>query len=222
MARSWRRRLVFGTATAAGVCLVAAVTLAVVAAKERDNRFCVSCHLHEEKFDRFTSTAATDLAGVHQVKDRGVGCIACHGGADAGMRARVWALAAMDTAKYLVGLHEEPTRMKLSLRDAECRQCHRPILKAPVAGGPAASSALTGGAPVPARAIDPSDESTFAATSQGEGAAAASYHALRDHDGVTVRCVRCHTSHTTDSGAKDRFISKGIVQPICRECHKQM
>jgi len=86
MARSWRRRLVFGTATAAGVCLVAAVTLAVVAAKERDNRFCVSCHLHEEKFDRFTSTAATDLAGVHQVKDRGVGCIACHGGADAGMR----------------------------------------------------------------------------------------------------------------------------------------
>jgi predicted CXXCH cytochrome family protein len=223
VARSWRRRLVFGTAAAAGVCLVAALTLAVVAAKERDDRFCVSCHLHQEKYDRFSAAAATDLAGFHHQRDRQVACISCHGGADMGMRARVWALAALDTAKYLVGVHEEPTRMRIQLRDVECRQCHTPILKTVGAGGPAASSAPAGGAAAPpTRAIDPSDESTFSAASTGEGAAATSYHILRDHDGVRVRCVRCHTSHTTGSDAKDRFISRVMVQPLCRECHKQM
>jgi predicted CXXCH cytochrome family protein len=52
--------------------------------------------------------------------------------------------------------------------------------------------------------------------------AGTSYHAIRDHDGVNVRCVRCHRSHTTDSDARNRFISKAIVLPICRECHKAM
>lgn len=210
MVHAWRRRFLWAAAATAGVWLVAGASLAVLAAKERDNRFCIACHLHQEKFDRFTAPTATDLAGSHHVKERQVGCIACHGGADAEMRVRVWALAAFDTAKYLIGVHDEPTGMRIQLRDIECRQCHTPILKSAAAGAQAGS---------PARVVDPSDESTFGGAAQS---APTSYHALRDHDGVKVSCVRCHTSHTTDGGAPGRFISRAIVQPICRECHKQL
>ena len=210
MVRPWRRRLVWAAGAMAGASLVVGASLAVLAAKERDDRFCISCHLHQEKFDRFTASMATDLAGSHRVKDRQVGCIACHGGADAGMRVRVWALAAFDTAKYLAGVHEEPTGMRIQLRDIECRQCHTPILKSAAAGAQAGS---------PARVVDPSDESTFGAAAQS---APTSYHALRDHDGVKVRCLRCHITHTTGSDAPNQFISRAIVQPVCRECHRHL
>ena len=39
----------------AGAIVCAALFLAGLAAKERDNRFCVSCHLHDEKFGRLTA-----------------------------------------------------------------------------------------------------------------------------------------------------------------------
>ena len=216
-----RRCLARAALGAMGVVLVAAASLAVLHAKERDNRFCVSCHLHQEKFDRFTASAATDLAGAHQVKDPRVGCIACHGGADAGMRLRVWALAAMDTAKYLASLHEEPTSMRLPLREAECRQCHTPILKVSAPAGPSLQ-AMSPVVPSPAGRAGSSEEAGYAVEAQTEGRTGTSYHALRDHDGVKIRCVRCHTSHTIGSDAPNRFISRAIVQPICRECHRHL
>lgn len=153
------------------------------------------------------------MAGFHSQKKAEVGCIACHEGLGPQRRLSVWALAGLDTVKFLAGVYEEPTRMRLPLPDAECRVCHSPILK------PLKTAAR---APALAATIDPSDESTFAAEAQTEGRGGTAYHALRDHDGVSVRCVRCHTSHTTEGGAQNRFISKPTVQPVCRECHKQM
>src|SRR5439155_328531 len=80
----------------AGALLLGTLFLTALAAKERDNRFCVSCHLHDEKFLRLTASEATDLAGFHHRKKADVGCIACHGGADPLMRAKVWTVAGFD------------------------------------------------------------------------------------------------------------------------------
>jgi hypothetical protein len=186
-----------------GAFLVGILFLAGLAAKERDDRFCVACHLHEEKFRRLNAPASTDLAGFHHAKAPTVGCIGCHGGSDLPMRLAVWGVAGVDTVRFLVGAYREPTGLRLPLRDAECRQCHAPILK--TAAGAAAGSGAN-----------------LEAESETEGHAGTSYHAIRDHDGVRVTCIRCHAAHTTDSEASQRFIARPRVVPICRECHRAM
>lgn len=204
----------------AGATLTAVVFLTALAAMERDNRFCIACHLHGEKFERLVGVPSADLAGFHHAKKAEIGCIACHGGADPPMRARVWAVAAIDTARFLVGAYEEPTRMRLPLRDAECRQCHDPILPAPTPSeAPRATSSPE--APAAGAADDPNLMAGYAAA-PGPQEAATAYHGIREHGSVKVACVRCHTSHTTEGGAGNRFISRSIVQPICRECHKHL
>jgi predicted CXXCH cytochrome family protein len=179
----------------AGLAVIASVSLVTLAVKERDNTFCVACHLHDEKFKRSTSVPFTDLTAPHDAKD--VRCIDCHGGADTVMRARVWSLAALDTGKFLVGRYREPEDMKLPLRSKECTQCHTPILKHP---------------PVV----------TAEQEEAQEGRAGNAYHAIRPHDAVRMTCVRCHSSHTTDGDPKAQFIARKRVEPICRECHKTL
>jgi len=190
-------------AALAGVVLAALLLFFVgLTAKERDNRFCVSCHidekkpLHEEKFTRFVASVSTDLAGAHHAK-KAVRCIDCHGGADLPMRLRVWALAGYDTLKFFAGRYGEPDRMQLPLRDKECLQCHTPILRTLPKLSAEQEEAL-------------------------EGRVADSYHGIKDHDRVKVVCVRCHASHTTDGEAKTQFIARPRVQPICLECHKSL
>ena len=182
----------------AGLSLLLVVLFLVgLAAKERDNRFCVACHLHEEKFDRFVAPVSLDLAGAHHTK-KAVLCIDCHGGADLGRHLKVWVLAAYDTGRFLVGRYTEPDHMKLQLRDKECLQCHTPILKsAPVALSPEQEEAL-------------------------EGRTGDSYHAIRDHDTVKTACVRCHTSHTIDGEARFQFLARPRLLPLCRDCHPTM
>ncbi|MBI4638398.1 MAG: hypothetical protein HY727_18830 [Candidatus Rokubacteria bacterium] len=194
--------------------------MVALAAKERDNRFCVSCHLHDEKFTRLIAPASTDLAGLHHQKKAEVGCIACHGGVHPGMRVRVWALAGFDTLKFLAGAYQEPTRMRLLLQDAECRQCHTPIL--PVARKERGAGQPGPGAAAPPTGTNVADESTDAEEAATEGRGGGSYHAIREHNTVKTTCVACHTAHTTDSDGPNRFISRAVVVPICRECHKQM
>ena len=195
--------MILKRAALAGLVLAALLLFLVgLAAKERDNRFCVSCHLseekplHEEKFNRFLASASRDLAGVHHAK-KAVICIDCHGGADLPMRLQVWAVAAYDTVKFLAGRFKEPDHMRLPLRDKECSQCHTPILKS-----------------VPKLSAEQEEAL--------EGRVADSYHGIKDHDTVKVACVRCHTSHTADGGAKTQFLARPRVQPICLECHKSL
>lgn len=205
-------RLAVGAAGAAGALLLGTLFLIALAAKERDNRFCVSCHLHDEKFLRLTASEATDLAGFHHLKKAEAGCIACHGGADPVMRAKVWTVAGVDTLRFLAGTYREPTQMRLPLRDAECRQCHTPILGRPTSSNPAATAA---------KPVDATDESV-AAEAETEGRGGTSYHAIREHDTVRVACIRCHSTHTTDANAADKFLSRPRIATICRDCHKQM
>ena len=133
------------------------------------------------------------------------------------MRGKVWAIAGWDTVRYLVGAYEEPVRMRLPLRDAECRQCHTPIV-------PPTSARLAPVAPAaaPAAQVSSSPEASYTVDPYAEGSRSTSYHAIREHDTVTVLCATCHTSHTTTGLPKDRFISHHVVGPVCRECHKQM
>ena len=161
----------------AGAWLAGAAALAVVLGlpfafggvlyqTEQNNYFCVSCHLHDEKLARFLGQPSPmDLAGAHHVSRQAVRCIDCHGGADPVMRVRVRAVAGVDTLRFLVGRYEEPQRMRLPLRDAECRQCHDPIIR-----------------------MTPEQEEA----QEGRGD---SYHAITEHRTVRVVCVACHTSH---------------------------
>ena len=190
------RRLAIAAAALAGAALLSSLFLVGLAAKERDNRFCISCHLHEAKFARFRAAAPADLAAAHHAKKE-VRCIDCHGGADPVMRARVWSVAGVDTVRFLIGRYHEPDGMRLPLRPAECRRCHTPILKT-------------------ARSLG---------AEQDEGAGGRggdTYHAIRDHDSVQIACIRCHSSHTTDSEPGLQFISRAHVQPVCHECHESL
>jgi predicted CXXCH cytochrome family protein len=187
-----RPRIAWTLRALAGLFVLGGLVLLGVAAKERDDRFCIACHLHDDKFERFTSAPARDLTAAHNAKN--VRCIDCHGGADPVMRVRVWALAAFDTGKFLVGRYKEPERMELPLRPKECARCHTPILKN-------------------APALTAEQEETL------EGRAGDTYHAIRPHDTVKITCVSCHTSHTADSGPNLQFIARARVEPICRECH---
>lgn len=196
-----------GGGAVVGAFLCGTLFFAGLVAKERDNRFCVSCHLHDEKFSRLIAAAATDLAAFHYQRKVEVGCIACHGGADAARNIRVWLVAGFDTLRFLAGVYREPTHMRLPLRDAECRPCHTPI-----SGARATAS----------RPVEPTGEAAFAAEAETEGRGGTSYHAIREHGTVRIACVRCHTSHTTDSDAANRFIAKAKVRPICHECHKEL
>lgn len=213
-------RLIRYGAAFGGLLLSVTLGLTALAAVERDSRFCIACHLHEEKYDRFTGAPPADLVALHRAKKQEFQCIDCHGGADPFMRGRVWAVAAWDTARFLVGRYEEPTRMRLPLRDAECRQCHNPII--PEARSMAPTTAPSSPASAPPSGADEAATASYMADPYAERPAATAYHAVREHNTVKVACVRCHTSHTVDGGAASRFISKDIVQPICRECHKNL
>jgi nitrate/TMAO reductase-like tetraheme cytochrome c subunit len=192
-----------------------------LAAKERNNRFCVACHLHEEKFARLNAPPAADLAGFHHGSDASVGCIACHGGADLLMRVEVWAVAGADTVRFLTGVYTEPRHMRLPLRDAECRRCHRPIVRSGPHAGPVAP-ARQSDAPASVPAADPSAEASYGVSPEAERGTSTNFHAIRDHITAESHCVRCHTSHTTDGDAQSRFLSPTTVRPICRECHMEM
>ncbi len=186
------KKLAWGLAALAGLAVLLPLFFVGLAAKERDNNFCVSCHLHEQKLKDFTSVPFTDLTSPHHAKD--VRCIDCHGGADLPMRLRVWAVAGVDTLRYLIGSYREPDHMRLPLRSKECSRCHSPILK---------------------------DAPTWSAEQEEtlEGRGGNTYHSIRAHDTVRMTCARCHTAHTTDSEPKLQFIARARVQPICRECH---
>jgi predicted CXXCH cytochrome family protein len=148
-----------------------------------------------------------------------VGCIACHGGADPLMRAKVWTVAGADTVRFLAGIYAEPTHMRLALRDADCRQCHRPILKPAAPAPPHTTPQPRPPAGAPA---DPGVEASYGAAPQDDRGSSTNFHAIRDHNAAESGCVRCHTSHTTDGDAPSRFLSPATVRPICRECHTEM
>ena len=103
---------------------------------ERDNAFCVSCHLHENLLTTFEAgaTQATDLSAVHFAALDEPRCIACHKGEGTIERAKVLAVAGRDSLKYLAGVHHEPDHSDVPIADAGCTHCHDRLGTRP--GGP--------------------------------------------------------------------------------------
>lgn len=92
---------------------------------EKDNRFCIACHLHEEKYKDFTASGddVKSLVGRHY-STKEVRCIDCHKGEGVLERAMVLGVAGVDTFVYFLGMHEEPEEMRFPLTDRTCLKCH--------------------------------------------------------------------------------------------------
>ncbi len=94
---------------------------------EQRNTFCISCHLHEQKFADFHPVAGTQvtLAAAHNLpNDKNVKCIDCHIGATMTDKLIVKYLAARDTVTYLFGTFEEPQHLRFALGSRTCLKCH--------------------------------------------------------------------------------------------------
>jgi len=104
---------------------------------ERDNDFCIACHieggvpLHIGLRDDFDRRPPRSLAALHadtlpaaRPADPTMRCFDCHGGVGLLGRARIKWLAAHDLVVWLAGRAEEPTTLRVPLRDADCRKCH--------------------------------------------------------------------------------------------------
>jgi nitrate/TMAO reductase-like tetraheme cytochrome c subunit len=107
------------------VLAVAAVLF--VKHQDQDNRFCVSCHLHQEHFDRMTALHPNHLSAAH-FRATGEGhperCFTCHSGEGVVGWSQVTLLSAWDAARWVVGDRHEPTSMRLPLTNQACLKCH--------------------------------------------------------------------------------------------------
>lgn len=170
---------------------------AYVRHRERDDRFCVSCHgpagsgrpLHGALFERARSPArpGPDMATVHAQADPPVGCIGCHGGVGVVGRARVLALSARDTLLYVARRYEEPEGMQFApLWDRDCTQCH--------------------------------DRFEVVATEEGE-AANVPFHGRVEHHRLPMACVTCHQAHE-GADPRLRYVRDDAAVPQCRRCHE--
>ncbi|GIX49213.1 MAG: hypothetical protein KatS3mg131_3424 [Candidatus Tectimicrobiota bacterium] len=94
---------------------------------EQNNRFCISCHLHQQKYreyhpvqgERLTLAAAHNLEGERHVK-----CIDCHIGATLVDKVAIKALAARDTVAFFLGAYKEPDHLRYELGNRTCLKCH--------------------------------------------------------------------------------------------------
>lgn len=183
----------FAAAAAVGIAAFTFATGVVVTDwLERDNAFCVSCHLtetrrlHAEKFSGFQSIdgAARTLAAAHALSRAGeFKCVDCHNGAGLRDKLAIKAQAARDTLAYLFGSFEEPTQMRFPLGNRVCLQCH-----------------------------DLRDASNKAATK---------FHDDPYHRDLPFVCFECHTVHL-EGPRNTRFLRAESVQPLCDQCHSSM
>ena len=166
---------------------------------ERDNDFCIACHLTEEvplhdaiRLD-FDAQAPASLAGLHGVAGvegrahAAFRCIDCHGGASFVGRARVKALAAKDAFWYAMGHFEEPTEMRWPLWDEDCAKCH-----------------------------------TSFDQKRSKPWQRARFHELGVHNvSLGVGCVECHLSHEPGGNPDGYFLHAKPVRAQCARCHAE-
>lgn len=163
---------------------------------ERDNDFCVACHLredvplHAEKRRDLQRTPAATLAAAHgaaEVERRPFRCIDCHGGTGWLGRARVKALSARDAFWYAVRRFDEPDEMHWPLWDADCRKCHAEFDE---------RAATSGRDPL--------------------------FHELSVHNtALGVACVDCHLVHDEGGLPERDFLHPEPVRARCASCHPE-
>jgi len=178
------------------------VSLVVVKRLDEDNRFCVSCHLHEDLSRLTHATPSATLAAAHfhaaadarlgvtTAKERRVAppdrCFTCHSGEGVVGWSQVTLLSAWDATRWVLGDRHEPTSMKLPLTNAACLKCHAADIRGTL-----------------------SEEET------------SSYHELSRHNSVTMPCIACHEVHVR-AEPQNRFLRSATVRARCVTCHRDL
>ncbi len=166
---------------------------------ERENEFCLGCHLtpevrlHDPIGRDFERRPPASLAARHaQVgaadrEDEGFRCIECHGGTSWPGRLRVKLLAARDAFWYVSGHFEEPERMPWPLWDEDCRKCH----------------------------------ASFDLTRSGDWDSRPFHEGLGHNENLGVACVECHRVHDTGVDPEASFLRASHVRTQCARCHSE-
>jgi nitrate/TMAO reductase-like tetraheme cytochrome c subunit len=123
-----RRRRLMAWGLAALALAVAPVVL--VKRADQDNRFCVSCHLHQAIYRNTLGDSLVTLATAHY-RARHAGhperCFTCHSGEGVVGWSAVTALSAWDAGRWVLGDRHEPTSMRLPLTNDACLKCHAEV-----------------------------------------------------------------------------------------------
>jgi len=128
-APSRRHRLV---AWAGGFLALAVASVALVKHADQDNRFCISCHLHEAIYRSTTGDSMATLSAAHyraRHDDHPERCFTCHSGEGVVGWSAVTALSAWDAARWVLGDRNEPTSMRLPLTNDACVKCHAEVTR---------------------------------------------------------------------------------------------
>jgi hypothetical protein len=129
--RRWLRLVLLagGGASVAGVVGFAAGA-AITDRLEQDNRFCIACHrpekpLHANVYGSFylVDGILLTLAGAHNAQAQ-VKCIDCHIGVTRKDDLIIKAIAAWDTARWVIGAYKDPETLRYPLGDRTCLKCH--------------------------------------------------------------------------------------------------
>jgi len=163
-------------------------------ALERDDAFCIACHLdaetplHIANFDDFRADpAVSSLASAHGAAEeagRAFRCIDCHGGTGLIGKARVKLLSAKDAFWYVTGRFDEPEGMHWPLLDEDCARCH--------------------GSYEPGEGVDPG------------------FHEILVHNSeLGVSCVECHLSHERGALVDYDYLHPVHVRSQCARCHPE-
>ena len=93
---------------------------------EQDNRFCISCHLHDDIHRDYYSPEGQiiSLAAAHRVVNEPVPCIGCHTLDGLVGRTTTMMISTRDTLKLLLGLHAAEPDFLPPLPDPYCTKCH--------------------------------------------------------------------------------------------------
>jgi nitrate/TMAO reductase-like tetraheme cytochrome c subunit len=186
-----RRRATLLAAAALGLVGLGAVSWSASDRVERENSFCLSCHLtpevrlHDAVGRDFAERPPASLAARHAEAEADFRCIDCHGGTSWPGRLRVKLSAASDAFWYVSGHFDEPDRMTTPLWDEDCRKCHPSLGEKH------------------ARDWD-----------------SISFHEVVAHrENLGVACVDCHRVHDTDVDPEASFLHAGHVREQCASCH---
>ena len=192
-----RMRAILLALVTVGLAGLGVVSWTVSDRVERENEFCLGCHLtpdvrlHEAIGRDFEHRPPASLAarhaevGVADREDEGFRCIDCHGGTSWPGRLRVKVLAATDAARYFTGHFDEPERMPWPLWDEDCRKCHKSFDHAGTAEW---------------------DERPF-------------HEGIGHRDNLGVACVDCHRVHDTGVDPDAHFLRASHVRTQCARCH---
>jgi nitrate/TMAO reductase-like tetraheme cytochrome c subunit len=115
-----------------GLLALAVVPVAVVKKADQDNRFCISCHLHQAIHRNTTGDSLVTLSSAHYRATRRdrhpERCFTCHSGEGVVGWSAVTALSAWDAGRWVLGDRHEPTSMRLPLENAACLKCHAGVM----------------------------------------------------------------------------------------------